>query len=219
MTSTRNYWRDCANKRPPNPREKLPAVAAVYDRRKLRIHKERFSNPERKPFSCAPCSGVSMTAENDRSPRLQRLERYFIDCPIFYITACTADRRAILANERVRNAFISFADIARSRGVFIGRYVIMPDHIHLFVGLDDQKMPLSMWMKSLKNTISKTLRLQGVPVPHWQKGFFDHVLRSNESYEEKWYYVRENPLRAGLVTRCNDWPFAGEVHALEFRRS
>ena len=43
------------------------------------------------------------------------------------------------------------------------------------------------------------VRERGVTPPHWQKGFFDHVLRSQESAGEKWKYVRENPVRAGLV--------------------
>jgi hypothetical protein len=48
------------------------------------------------------------------------------------------------------------------------------------------------------------------------EGFFDHVLRSRESYEQKWLYVRENPVRAGLVQRVDDWPFAGEIHSVPF---
>ena len=35
-----------------------------------------------------------------------------------------------------------------------------------------------------------------------RRGFFDHVLRNGESYGEKWKYVRENPVRAGLVQRA-----------------
>jgi putative transposase len=65
-------------------------------------------------------------------------------------------------------------------------------------------------MKSLKNTISKTLRGKGVRSPHWQKGFFDHVLRSPESYAQKWTYVQQNPVRAGLASQPDDWPFQGE---------
>jgi len=67
----------------------------------------------------------------------------------------------------------------------------MPDHLHAFVAIDDQRLTLSMWMKSLKNALSRTLRGQDVPSPHWQKGFFDHILRSAESFGGKWSYVRE----------------------------
>jgi len=70
---------------------------------------------------------------------------------------------------------------------------------------------LSLWMKSLKNSMSKHWRDGGISAPHWQKGFFDHVIRSSESHEEKWRYVRENPVRAGLVERAEDWQFAGVI--------
>lgn len=40
--------------------------------------------------------------------------------------------------------------------------------------------------------------------PPSQAGFFDHVLRSNESYAEKWKYVRSNPVRAGLVHTADE---------------
>ena len=72
-------------------------------------------------------------------------------------------------------------------------------------------------MKSLKNMISKVLRGNGILSPHWQKGFFDHILRSGDSYAEKWEYVRDNPARAGLVEKWNEWPFVGEIFDLEFR--
>jgi hypothetical protein len=47
--------------------------------------------------------------------------------------------------------------------------------------------------------------------PVWQQGFFDHVVRNSESYSEKWEYVRQNPVRAGLCLRPEDWPWQGEV--------
>jgi REP-associated tyrosine transposase len=49
----------------------------------------------------------------------------------------------------------------------------------------------------------------------WQHEFFDHVLRSEESYAQKWNYVRENPVRAGLVRSFNDWPYFGRIASLE----
>jgi hypothetical protein len=53
------------------------------------------------------------------------------------------------------------------------------------------------------------VRERGVAPPDWQKGFFDHVLRSQESAGEKWKYVRENPVRAGLV----GIPASGDISA------
>ena len=158
-----------------------------------------------------------MSAE-DRKPRLHRLERVFVHFPIYFITACTHERRKILASARVHEAFLNFARRGAEYGVWVGAYVIMPDHLHLFVSMDDQRIMLGAWIKSLKNTGSKALRSNGIPSPHWQKTFFDHLLRSGESYSEKWSYVRENPERAGLVSKTEDWPFMGEIFALEYHR-
>ena len=149
-------------------------------------------------------------------PRLERLERVWIEYPIYFVTACTHERQAILANAAVHDAVETFAAAGPAHGAWLGAYVLMPDHIHLFVALDEDRIALSAWMKSLKNTLSKAMRAAGVASPHWQKGFFDHVLRGDESYSGKWEYVRENPVRAGLVANWEDWPFRGEPFALRF---
>lgn len=149
---------------------------------------------------------------------MRRLDRVFVPSAIYFITACTAGRRALLSNLPVHDAFVAFANRGSARGAFVGRYILMPEHLHLFVSFD-ATVDLPAWMKALKNSISKSLRIIQTPAPHWQKGFFDHVLRSAESYEQKWHYVRQNPVRAALASGWEDWPFAGEVHPLEFRRS
>jgi hypothetical protein len=48
----------------------------------------------------------------------------------------------------------------------------------------------------------------------WQREFFDHVVRSNKSYAEKWNYVQENPVRAGLVKSADHWSYSGEIEIL-----
>jgi len=44
--------------------------------------------------------------------------------------------------------------------------------------------------------------------------FFDYLLRSEESYKEKWHYLRENPVRAGLVKDWSGWLYAGDIFPL-----
>src|SRR5437588_1723530 len=136
-----------------------------------------------------------MTAD-DRKQRLHRLDRYSSAHRSICVTTCTNNRRAILATESVHQVFVRFAEKGAQHGAWVGAYVLMPYHLHAFVGLDDQKIELAEWMKSLRNTLSKALRFDGIAAPHWQKDFFDHVLRSEESYQEKWHYVRQNPVRA-----------------------
>jgi putative transposase len=121
-----------------------------------------------------------------------------------------------LDNADVHARLVEFGREGEERGAWLGAYVLMPDHLHAFVAVDEERIEISTWIKSLKNALSKTLRSQSILSPHWQKGFFDHVLRSGDSYSEKWNYVRDNPVRAGLVKNWTDWPFLGEIFDLEF---
>jgi REP-associated tyrosine transposase len=49
----------------------------------------------------------------------------------------------------------------------------------------------------------------------WQRGFFDHLIRNTESYAQKWDYVRENPVRAGLVGKAEEWKYQGEIALID----
>lgn len=149
--------------------------------------------------------------------RLRRLEGTFQRYPISFITACTHERQLLLANAVVHARFSEFAEQGPDRGAWLGDYVLMPDHLHLFVAINETEIDLADWMKSLKNALSKAFRGNGIASSHWQKGFFDHVLRSSESYSAQWEYARENPVRAGLVKDADAWQFAGQIFPLEFR--
>ncbi|MEY2502158.1 MAG: hypothetical protein QOI07_2492 [Verrucomicrobiota bacterium] len=70
---------------------------------------------------------------------------------------------------------------------------------------------MQFWKQWTSKRIGPELKI----VEHvWQAEFFDHVLRSEESYSQKWDYVRENPTRAALVTAADDWPWQGEIESL-----
>jgi REP element-mobilizing transposase RayT len=88
--------------------------------------------------------------------------------------------------------------------------VVMPTHIHLlFWALKDQAgwpYPLIDIMQSLKGSSAHTLnRMLQRSGPVWDEESFDHVLRSDESWEEKREYIRQNPVRAGLARRPEEY--------------
>ena len=86
----------------------------------------------------------------------------------------------------------------------------MPDPVHLFVR-EDRNFSLSTWIGCLKRTMFVALKS-----PHlWQPAFFDHILWSDESYAEKWNYVRRNPVRAGRVKAADDWLYQGEIVVID----
>ena len=145
----------------------------------------------------------------NRPPRLAPFQKY--DPPLYFVTFNTHHRKKLLANARVHDRFVSFANSALDRGIAVGRYVIMPDHIHFFVS-GHFDFILDQWIRALKRTLSKAIN---APRPHWQEGFFDHMIRHEESFSEKWKYVCQNPVRAKLVKCADDWPYQGEIESID----
>ena len=147
-----------------------------------------------------------------KPPRLERIFPKY-DPPLYFVTVCTKNRRKLLANKTVHQALINCGQSGIQRGYALGRYVIMPNHIHLFVsGTDD--FDLGRWIRGLKRVVAAAVS-GGRSI--WQTGFFDHVIRNSESYSQKWEYVRDNPVRAELVGEARQWPFQGELIRIEHR--
>ena len=133
------------------------------------------------------------------------------------MTFNTSRRARLLARPQIHDSFRVFCLRAYDEhDVAVGRYVIMPDHIHLFAAFPSTGITISKWMQALKSVVGKELLRLGFEKPHWQEGFFDHVLRSSESYSEKWEYVRMNPVRAGLCAKEDDWRFQGEIVSISY---
>ena len=88
--------------------------------------------------------------------------------------------------------------------------VIMPDHVHLLLqplrdtsGRPHPLVDILQCMKSATaHRINKLLHHSG---PVWEEESFDHVLRSDESLKQKAEYIRQNPVRRGLVERPEDY--------------
>jgi putative transposase len=133
---------------------------------------------------------------------------------IVFLTVCTEKRKPILAQNDVHQLLLANWQAAHAWAV--GRYVVMPDHIHLFCAPNGlQPVALGNWAQFWKSQSSRRWpRLAEQPI--WQKSFWDAQLRRDESYGNKWEYVRQNPVRHGLVTKSEDWPYQGEVNVLEW---
>jgi putative transposase len=156
-----------------------------------------------------------MTHEGGHLPRLDRI---WTRQPVFFITTCTASRRRELSTPQVHDICREVWSTAGGQnGWRVGRYVLMPDHVHFFCTPLDVDRSLSLFVGKWKEWTAKyAARRLHLAVPLWQEEFFDHVLRSQESYEQKWNYVRDNPVRAGLVANAEDWPYQGEICELRY---
>lgn len=128
---------------------------------------------------------------------------------ILFVTACTKDRKPILATSAAHLALLD--SWQRADRWLVGRYVIMPDHVHFFCAPTGDST-LEAWIKFWKSVFTRSQGLRGGDV--WQRHHWDRQLRSNESYEEKWNYVRLNPVRHKLTTHPESWPYQGELNTL-----
>src|SRR5262249_56507443 len=84
-------------------------------------------------FFGSPRSTPSATKSDVHKHLRRRLERVWIDFPIYYVTTCVRNRKRILAQDEVARILVEEWRAARRRhGWAVGRYVIMPDHVHFF---------------------------------------------------------------------------------------
>jgi hypothetical protein len=86
-----------------------------------------------------------------KPPRLERIfQRY--DPPLYFVTLCTVRRSKILANDFVHRSLIEYGERGVEKNVALGRYVIMPDHVHLFVR-GGPEFNLGLWVRGLKRVV------------------------------------------------------------------
>jgi putative transposase len=126
---------------------------------------------------------------------------------VYFVTICVADRKLVLANKETFNAFKLAASKLEDWRVMAA--ILMPDHLHVIVApTKEREAKLGNFSAALKHWTRKELKASW----KWQPGSFDRLLRSSESLRDKWLYVQENPVRAGLVQRWEDWPYRYEFN-------
>lgn len=129
------------------------------------------------------------------------------DTPLF-ITFCTGG--PLILPDEARQLVLDHCLRERGTRVKLFAAVVMPDHVHLLLSVlrDERGWPFPLYeiMQGLKgSTAHRINKLLGRIGPVWQEESFDHVLRSDESLKAKCEYIRQNPVRAGLVARPEDY--------------
>jgi putative transposase len=131
---------------------------------------------------------------------------------IIFDTVCTKDRASWLTNNAVHRLLRETWQEADAW--WMGRYMIMPDHIHFFAAATNSLIPYENWVKYWKSQFSKRHKM---PEHRWLTDHWDVRVRNETAYEEKWDYTLQNPVRAALVTNQEDWPYLGVIHDLPWK--
>jgi len=93
--------------------------------------------------------------------------------------------------------------------------VVMPDHVHVLA----QPLPkpgggvfdLAEIIHSVKRHSARGInQLRGTQGPLWQDERFDRIVRDETEFLEKWQYIRNNPVKAGLAGQPEDYPWLHE---------
>ncbi|MGN1102952.1 MAG: transposase [Huintestinicola sp.] len=154
-----------------------------------------------------------MNMENKHYRKQNRLINFdYSSEGAYFITFCVKDKKCLLWNDHTvgahsvrpeTNQKLSHYGEAVKTGienimiyhpnVYVDKYVIMPNHIHMiiFLGEDDgiSAVPsISLIVKQLKEYVTKTI---GISI--WQKSFHDHIIRNRNSYLQIAKYIDENP--------------------------
>ena len=87
-------------------------------------------------------------------------------------------------------------------------WVVMPNHVHLLsesIAGHSNSAVTHSWKSFTSHEINKATEGSG---PIWQQEVFDRFTRSEEHLQFNIRYIHENPVKAGLVERAEDWPFS-----------
>ena len=128
---------------------------------------------------------------------------------IIHIIICTRKRTPLFANEDIAYSVKQqILDLSRLKKVKLYAYVIMPDHIHLLASLGVWAMP-GNYLRDIKGKLSAFLRKKFNVQNIWQKGFYDHVMRTDENLNSTAEYILNNPVRSGLANNWKNYPWCG----------
>ena len=139
----------------------------------------------------------------------------------YFVTICSHNRRNLFWREcrvdpcgRPKVTLSHLGQIAEETlqlmqekyHISVDKYVIMPNHIHMIIGVydDNQRLTarvnptLSQIVGAYKSLVSS--RWLDICKSHnstmgtiWQRSFHDHIIRSRRDYEEIWTYIDNNP--------------------------
>ncbi|MCC6415656.1 MAG: hypothetical protein IT582_07085 [Opitutaceae bacterium] len=142
-----------------------------------------------------------------RQPLAHTPPPFVADGAWFFLTICAEPRGAnqLCQPTVAANLLADAALYHRQNSWVLHLFLLMPDHLHAIAAFPRG----SRMSESIRNWKRLTARRHGV---HWQRNFFDHRLRSDEGLELKARYIRDNPVRAGLVPQAEAWP-----HVIDFR--
>jgi REP element-mobilizing transposase RayT len=107
----------------------------------------------------------------------------------YFVTICTACRKPFLEQYRTEAEQVLMNLPLRFPGLRIDFYIIMPDHAHVIIILENSDASLSQIIRTYKALVTKTSGYK----PFWERNFYEHIIRNEKALCEIRKYIQENP--------------------------
>ena len=156
------------------------------------------------------CAGSLLALTKGVSARPARLQAFdYLGFYRYFLTFCTVDRRPVFVDAgTVREVIEQIRRTCAEEQFAVLAYCFMPDHVHLLLEGRREDADLRRCAKLARQRSAMFYaRLGGRRL--WQAGFYDRVLRNEESTVDVVKYIVGNAVRGGLVARVVDYPFCG----------
>jgi putative transposase len=127
----------------------------------------------------------------------------------YYLTLCVHMRHPVFKSGAAVPAILAqFRQSTGQRGFALLTYCFMPDHLHLLCEARTAEADLIAFVRDAKQRTGYAFaRRTGTRL--WQRGFYDHVLRSEDDVLAVVRYIMANPVRDGLAREVGEYPFCG----------
>ncbi|MFJ3484111.1 REP-associated tyrosine transposase [Pseudomonas sp. NPDC090202] len=145
-------------------------------------------------------SGISALSHHLREGRFSESGR------IYLLTSVTLNRQPFFSDWRMGRLVVQTFRLAEEEVAARSlAWVVMPDHFHWLIELQNTSLPVLM-CRAKSRSVRSVNAAMGNQSRLWQRGYHDRAIRKEEDLQAVARYIVANPIRAGLVKRCHDYP-------------
>jgi putative transposase len=145
-----------------------------------------------------------------RERKIIRLAQFkYLGRNTYFLTFCSDGRQRVFHDSSLASSIVSsLKTVSESTAFLVHGYCLMPDHFHLVIEGARDESDLVHFAKTLKQLTAFRYK-QETGQRLWQRRYYDHILRTNDSLDQVLWYVWLNPVRANLCTDAKSYPYSG----------
>jgi putative transposase len=135
---------------------------------------------------------------------------------VYFLTLCTDDKRPLFKDAEIARLIIDEMELRRNHDeIILFCFCIMPDHVHMMLSLSKgYQKSLINWVSAFKRHSARAVKKSYGIEQLWQKNFYDHVVRRDESLIKVTEYILNNPVRKVMVREWKEYPYSRIVDPL-----